>query len=458
MEAFSVLPMFKVGIGPSSSHTLGPMLAAAGFAKRALDKHGEQIAAVSCTLYGSLALTGEGHATDKAIILGLLGYLPETLDPHQADLAVHQVRSNDTLKLDGKRELAFSPQKQIIYQSDTFLPEHPNGMKLNAFNQDGKVIHAETWFSVGGGYIVSAAEAAKTAGEEPEDKRILPFDNAEQLLNHCEQQGIRLATVARRNELSLGSSQEEINQYLDKIREVMISAIDRGCHHEGVLPGGLTVVRRAPQLYQRLKVRSLSQDPLALMDWVSMFALAVNEENAGGGQIVTAPTNGAAGVIPAVLAYYMRFVEGATDEGAREFLLTAAVIGWLYKRNASISAAEVGCQGEIGVASSMAAGALCAVLGGSAAQAENAAEMAMEHHLGMTCDPVKGLVQVPCIERNAMGAIKAINAARLALLGDGKHRVSLDACIETMRQTGVDMQSKYKETALGGLAVNIVLC
>ncbi|TAA47132.1 L-serine ammonia-lyase [Corallincola spongiicola] len=458
MEPFSVLPMFKVGIGPSSSHTLGPMLAAAAFSERLMAEHGEQVYSVSCELFGSLALTGEGHATDKALILGLLGMQPETLEPDVAEAAYAAVKVGHQLRLADRLPIHFNPQRHILYHCDVFLPAHPNGMRLSADDKAGNRLLTETWFSVGGGYIVSADDIANLDQAEQFDHRAFPFDNAAQLLTICQNEGVRLATIARRNERALGCDDAAIDQHLDLIKRVMLSAIERGCEQEGILPGGLQVVRRAPQLHQRLKVRSLQQDPLALMDWVSMFALAVNEENANGGQVVTAPTNGAAGVIPAVLAYYLRFVAGATDAGAREFLLTAAVIGWLYKRNASISAAEVGCQGEIGVASSMAAGALCAVLGGSVAQAENAAEMAMEHHLGMTCDPAKGLVQVPCIERNAMGAIKAINAARLALLGDGQHRVSLDAVIETMRQTGADMQSKYKETALGGLAVNIVLC
>ncbi len=458
--AVSTFEMFKIGIGPSSSHTVGPMVAAESFVAPLTDDNLKSIHRTRVTLYGSLALTGEGHHTHKAVILGLLGYAPAAVDPDHAETAFREVLSTQKLCLKGVHTIPFAYPGDIEYKKDEFLPEHPNGMKVQAMGASGEVLFEQTYFSVGGGFVMTPESLA--AGEMPLGNPIpYPFESAADLLVLSEQHSMSIAELMRANEEAWAQGRGiQVDAELDQLWSVMDACIRRGCEQEGELPGGLEVKRRAAAICKSLrdKPEQSFRDPFTLMDWVSLFALAVNEENAAGGRVVTAPTNGAAGVIPAVLAYYDRFVSHSGPKGIRDFLLTAAAIGSLYKKNASISAAEVGCQGEIGVACSMAAAGLCAVLGGTPQQVENAAEIGMEHNLGMTCDPIGGLVQVPCIERNTMGALKAINAARLALKGDGSHRVSLDSVIETMWQTGQDMQSKYKETALGGLAVNVVLC
>ena len=460
--ALSVFDLFKIGIGPSSSHTVGPMWAATRFL-RELDTAGilNLVRRVRVDLYGSLALTGKGHATDKAVLLGLLGQTPDQIDPDAVDTLVAAVRTGRQLALAGSHCISFCEENDLLFHLSESLPRHPNGLRFTCWSDSLKPLAAHTYYSVGGGFVVgeqdsaSSAPAAGLAVPVPHD-----FASAAELLEIGARTGQTLAAIVRANE-RVWRTDEETNHGLDRIWATMEACIERGCRTAGTLPGGLGVQRRAPNLYRQLQLPhkpEIPSDPLVVLDWVSLFALAVNEENAAGGRVVTAPTNGAAGVIPAVLAYYRRFVPGATQAGVRDFLLTAAAVGMLYKRNASLSAAEVGCQGEVGVACSMAAAGLAAVLGGTNAQIENAAEIGMEHNLGLTCDPIGGLVQVPCIERNTMGATKAINAARLALHGDGTHRVSLDRVIETMRQTGVDMQAKYKETSLGGLAVNVVEC
>ena len=459
--ALSVFDLFKIGIGPSSSHTVGPMWAALRFVRR-LEAENilGRVQRVRADLYGSLALTGRGHATDKAVLLGLSGERPDTIDPEAVEPLVEQVRSCQTLRLAGRFGIPFDAENDLLFHEETTLPRHPNGLRLTAFDETGHELAGETYYSVGGGFVVSEAEAeAGRAGEnEPADPVPHEFGSAAELLEIGRRTGLSIAGIVRRNETAWRTA-AETDAGLDRIWAVMEQCIERGCRGEGVLPGGLHVPRRAGRLFRSLQARPAAADPLAALDWVSLFALAVNEENAAGGRVVTAPTNGAAGVIPAVLAYYVRFLAGGDRRGVRDFLLTAGAIGTLYKRNASLSAAEMGCQGEVGVACSMAAAGLAAVMGGSNEQIENAAEIGMEHNLGLTCDPIGGLVQVPCIERNTMGAAKAINAARLAVLhGDGTHRVPLDRVIETMRQTGLDMQDKYKETSKGGLAVNVVNC
>lgn len=460
MDPFSVLELFKVGIGPSSSHTLGPMRAANRFAAHLSERNLlDTVQHLRVNLYGSLALTGVGHATDKAVVLGLAGLDAATVDPDEAETLFRSVQGGEPLMLNGERRIPFPLSESVRFLGDVFLPEHPNGMRFSAMDAHGVEVHSETWYSVGGGAI--ANELAKNASErdllqEFPDRRAYPFANADQLLVQCTDHDLSIAEVVQANEVRLSGSERTIDDWVDRIVQAMTDCMQRGLEQEGPLPGTINVQRRAARL-----ARSMAQAPgdeLAAIDWVSVYALAVNEENAAGGRVVTAPTNGSAGVIPAVLAYLGRHRSGLPENWTRTFLLTCAGIGWLYKRNASISAAEMGCQGEIGVASSMAAAGMAAVLGADPAQVEHAAEIAMEHHLGMTCDPVAGLVQVPCIERNAFGAVKAIQAARLAAHEPGDHCVSLDACIETMRQTGEDMVSKYKETALGGLAVNVVVC
>ena len=451
----SVFDLFKIGVGPSSSHTVGPMWAAVRFVE-SLQAQGlfERTRRVRTDLYGSLALTGRGHATDKAILLGLSGERPDQIDPDVVDVIVERIRTRNALRLGGGREVPFGESADLLFHMTESLPFHPNGIRFTAFDEAGNELVQERWYSVGGGFVVKEGEGQEATADVPVPHE---FASGADLLDIGHRTGQKIADILLANE-SARRPLAEVNAGLDRIWQVMNDCIDRGCRTEGVLPGGLDVQRRAPRMLRDLqKVGPF--DPMSMMDWVSLFALAVNEENAAGGRVVTAPTNGAAGVIPAVLAYYVRFVPGANQQGVRTFLLTAAAIGMLYKRNASLSAAEMGCQGEVGVACSMAAAGLAAVMGGSNEQIENAAEIGMEHNLGLTCDPIKGLVQVPCIERNTMGAVKAINAARLAVLhGDGTHRVSLDKVIETMRQTGVDMQAKYKETSLGGLAVNVVEC
>jgi L-serine dehydratase len=455
----SAFDLFKLGIGPSSSHTMGPMTAAGRFLQRLGDKL-DRTARVQVTLYASLALTGRGHATDRAVILGLAGFEPRSLDPDAADRVVVGVRTEGRLNLGGRREIAFDEATDLLWEGRTRLPQHPNGLKFAAFGEDGEALAERTYFSIGGGFVRDEEEMGRNT---PPDAGALvevpyPFDSGEELLALASDAGLTIGELMRANERARRSD-AEIDAGLDEIAAAMYACIDRGMKTDGILPGGLKVQRRAFQVHQSLMSDADKRiaDPLAALDWVNLWALAVNEENAAGGRVVTAPTNGAAGLLPAVLRYYDRFHQG-TPAGRRNFLLTAAAIGALYKKNASISGAEVGCQGEVGVACSMAAAGLTAALGASNAQIENAAEIAMEHNLGLTCDPIGGLVQIPCIERNAMGAVKAIDASRLALLGDGQHSVSLDKVIATMKRTGEDMSHIYKETSLGGLAVNLAEC
>lgn len=456
--SLSILDLFKVGIGPSSSHTVGPMVAANCFLNELEHQQQlDQVRQVIVELYGSLAMTGSGHATDTAVMLGLMGEKPDQLDPDQVAGKIEQIRDSHQLNLAGHHSVIFDEKHHLQFLFGQSLPKHPNGMAIKALDDAGIIVHQNNYYSVGGGFVLSEQETEQTS--QPSSVILpYPFESAQDLLDTGERTGLTIAEIVLKNEQHLRKSQN-ITADLMHLWQVMDLCIKRGCQQGGKLPGGLNVERRAKALHQELIRRTEEQqDHLEALDWVNLFAMAVNEENAAGGRVVTAPTNGAAGVIPAVLAYYVHFNPGSNDQGVCTFLATAAAIGMLYKKNASISAAEVGCQGEIGVACSMAAGALCAVLGGTNKQIENAAEIGMEHNLGLTCDPIAGLVQVPCIERNTMGAVKAINAARLALHGDGTHRVSLDDVIETMRQTGQDMQDKYKETATGGLAVNVVNC
>lgn len=445
----SVKELFTIGIGPSSSHTVGPMRAALCFATT-LTEEGLVPERIRCDLHGSLSLTGKGHGTDVAILLGLAGESPEQVDPDAIDGIVRGIRDSGVLPLAGGSEIAFDEGRDLVF-NDSFLAEHPNGMVFTAVMADGSRI-SRRYFSIGGGSIRGGAPAPLPNAIPPH-----PFASGAELLKVAEARGFSIADMVRANE-SAWRSEAETDAFLDEVRSAMFASIDRGCQQDGVLPGGLGVRRRARAIREELLRRGPRSDPGMVFEWVSLYALAVNEENAAGGRVVTAPTNGAAGVIPAVLKYYVTFVHGADDAGCRRFLYTASAIGFLYKLNASISAAEMGCQGEVGVACSMAAAGLSAALGGSNAQIENAAEIGMEHNLGLTCDPICGLVQIPCIERNTMGAIKAINAAYLSLHGDGRHVVNLDQVIETMRQTGEDMKSNYKETSLGGLAVNVVAC
>jgi L-serine dehydratase len=462
--AVSVFDLFKIGIGPSSSHTVGPMRAARMFAAR-LRHEGQlgQTVRVLTQLYGSLGATGKGHGSDKAVLLGLAGHEPDTVDVELIPALLEQVRSRKRLALLGEHEVAFDEARDLVMYRRQSLPLHANGMRLVAFDAEGQELQNRVYYSVGGGFVVSEevlADGSKQKQIAP-DTTVLPypFKTGAELLALTQQEGCSIAEIMRRNERHWRSD-ADTRAGLLAIWRVMQDCVSRGCRTEGILPGGFKVKRRAAHLYRELtsNPEAALRDPLQVMDWVNLYALAVNEENAAGGRVVTAPTNGAAGIIPAVLHYYARFVHGAQEDGVVDFLLTAAAIGILYKENASISGAEVGCQGEVGVACSMAAAALCAVMGGSPAQVENAAEIGMEHHLGLTCDPVGGLVQIPCIERNAIASVKAINAARMALRGDGTHHVSLDKVIKTMRDTGADMMSKYKETARGGLAVNIIEC
>ncbi|MFB4297213.1 L-serine ammonia-lyase [Actinomadura sp. NTSP31] len=456
--AISVFDLFKIGIGPSSSHTGGPMAAAHRFA-RGLRRDGllEKTASVQAILYGSLGLTGKGHGSDKAVILGLEGDKPETVDVDGVDERLAAIRERKELRLFGSHDIPFTVGEHLVFERKESLPGHPNGMRFTAFDASGDELRSRVYYSVGGGFIVD--ENATGADRIKPDDTVLPhrFDTAAELLDRCRETGLSISALMLENEKAFGRTEQEIRDGLLTLWQVMRACVTRGCNREGLLPGGLKVRRRAPQLHRQLSVEKAS-DPLAAMDWVTLFALAVNEENAAGGRIVTAPTNGAAGIIPAVLHYYDRFVQGGDDESVVRFLLTAGAIGVLFKQNASISGAEVGCQGEVGSACSMAAAGLTEVLGGTPEQVENAAEIGIEHNLGLTCDPVGGLVQVPCIERNAVGAIKAISAARISLRGDGRHFVSLDKAIKTMRDTGRDMLEKYKETSRGGLAVNVIEC
>lgn len=457
--AISVFNLFSIGIGPSSSHTVGPMRAARQFVLN-LDKEGilDRVHRVKVDLYGSLALTGKGHGTDLAIILGLEGETPEDIDPNLVQPKVEKIRSTHQLNLFKRKELPFVETTDLIFHFDKQLPFHPNGMRFTIYDADGKELKVDIFYSVGGGFIVdhAAAKCDKHLGENAH-KLPFPFKTGDELLRICNENKLTIAQVMMANELTWRSEQQ-VHDGLLKIWNVMQGCVERGCHQEGILPGGLNVRRRASGLLKSLTDPARKKTPAEVMEWVSLWALAVNEENAAGGRVVTAPTNGAAGVIPAVMHYYMKLIDDASSEGIITFMLTAGAMGILYKEGASISAAEMGCMGEVGVACSMAAAGLAAALGATNEQIENAAEIGMEHNLGLTCDPIMGLVQIPCIERNTMGAIKAINAAMLALQGDGRHRVSLDQVIATMRQTGHDMQDIYKETSLGGLAVNVPEC
>jgi L-serine dehydratase len=457
--AISTFDLFKIGIGPSSSHTVGPMRAAVLFLQAlSAENPAATVARIQVELFGSLGATGKGHGTDKAVILGLEGELPETVDTDSIPARLERVRAGGVLHLADGLRVVFNEQQDLVFHRRKVLPYHPNGMRFVARDSGGGVLLERTYYSVGGGFVVNAAAAG--ADRIVEDQTPLPyrFYSAAELLEHCAESGFSISQIMLENE-SVWRPRNEIRDSLLEIWHVMQACVERGCHTEGLLPGGLKVKRRAARLYRQLtNEKELDQAPLGTMDWVNLYALAVNEENAAGGRVVTAPTNGAAGIIPAVMHYYWKFCHGYSEDGIVRFLLTAAAIGVLYKENASISGAEVGCQGEVGSACSMAAAGLTEVLGGTPGQVENAAEIAMEHNLGLTCDPVGGLVQVPCIERNAMGAVKAINASRMALRGDGTHFVSLDKVIKTMRDTGADMKTKYKETARGGLAVNVIEC
>jgi L-serine dehydratase len=461
--AVSVFDLFKIGIGPSSSHTVGPMRAARLFVGR-LQHEGllARTATVRCWLHGSLGATGKGHASDVAVLLGLSGLEPDTVEVEQIAPTLATIRGSKSIQLAGQHAITFNEKEDLLFMRAP-LPFHANGMRLVALDAAGQELANRVYYSVGGGFIVSdevAADGSRQKVIAPDATVLpLPFTSGDALLQVARREDLSIAQVMRRNEQHWRSD-ADIDAGLLRIWQVMQDCVKRGCATEGVLPGGFKVKRRAKALRDALvsKPEEALRDPLQVLDWVNLYALAVNEENAAGSRVVTAPTNGAAGIIPAVLHYYSRFVPGASDAGVIDFLLTAAAIGILYKENASISGAEVGCQGEVGVACSMAAAALCAVMGGTPEQVENAAEIGMEHHLGLTCDPVGGLVQIPCIERNAIASVKAINAARMALRGDGSHFVSLDKVIKTMRETGADMKTKYKETARGGLAVNIVEC
>jgi L-serine dehydratase len=452
----SVFDIFKVGIGPSSSHTMGPMRAAREFVL-ALKSAGQLAATqqIAVRLYGSLALTGLGHGTDRAVLAGLEGAEPETVEPDSIETTVKRIRSSGRIRLLGEHEIPFDEPMQLLFMHHERLPRHSNGMRFDALGNGSNVLREEDYYSIGGGFIVR--------GDEPEARETsahaappYPFASGSELLAQCREHGLEIFELMLANERTWARD-AEVRDRLLHIWQVMQGCVERGFRQSGVLPGVLKVRRRAPRLYRQL-TESGTAKPLDVMDWVNAFALAVNEENAAGGRVVTAPTNGAAGIVPAVLHYYRRFEPGANEEGVLRFLLAAAAMGMLYKRNASISGAEMGCQGEVGVACSMAAAGLVAALQGTNEQVENAAEIGMEHNLGLTCDPVAGLVQIPCIERNAMGAVKAINAARLAMRGDGTHKVSLDQVIATMRQTGADMSTIYKETSQGGLAVNVPEC
>lgn len=471
----SIFDIFKVGVGPSSSHTVGPMRAAGAFVRR-LAANGSlaRVTALRVELYGSLAATGNGHATDLGVMLGLMGLAPDTVDPGAVALLIGDVRHSRRLPLGGNYPVSFDPANDLAFRPDIVLPEHPNALRLQARDSSGQLIDQETYLSVGGGFIATLSEwhdretTAGSAGSgETGTSCPYPFSTAAELLAQCRAHGLTIAELMRANEC-VRRSEAELHDGLLHLWDVMQACIDRGCGlgsdtPSPLLPGPLQVRRRAPSLYQRLKSerKAAPSRELVDIDWLNLYAMAVNEENAAGGRVVTAPTNGAAGIVPAVLAYHQRHVAPSETHHRGQvidYLLTAAAIGMLYKQNASISGAEVGCQGEVGVACSMAAGAFAAIMGATVGQVENAAEIGMEHNLGLTCDPVGGLVQIPCIERNAMGAVKAVNAAHMALLGDGEHRVSLDTVIRTMKQTGADMSTRYKETSLGGLAVNVVEC
>lgn len=456
----SVFDMFKVGVGPSSSHTMGPMVAGARFLDllRSSPFHFHGLRA---SLHGSLAFTGVGHATDRATILGLAGFDPATYDAEKAEAVLDAIKAEHLIHAPGLPPLAFDPTKDLLFDYGPALAGHANGMILKATDAQGDVILEETYYSIGGGFVLTAGELAEAGGAKSKARADVPypFETAEEMLAMAKSSGLSIAAMKRANELKFRTA-AELDAGMDRVWQVMNDCINRGMKGEGILPGGLKVRRRAKGIHDALIAeRGLNMTaPHTINDWMSLYAMSVNEENAAGGQVVTAPTNGAAGVVPAVIRYWLDHVPGASASKVGDFMLTASAIGGLVKHNASISGAECGCQAEVGSAAAMAAAGLAAVLGGTPEQVENAAEIALEHHLGMTCDPVKGLVQVPCIERNGLGAIKAVSAASLALRGDGIHLVSLDVCIETMRQTGRDMHEKYKETSLGGLAVNVPNC
>ena len=452
MADLSVFDIFKIGIGPSSSHTVGPMKAARAFAEQ-LEGFGDGVASIQVTLYGSLAFTGKGHGTDSAILLGLMGLQPETIDPDSVEGLLRAIHSTKQLDVLNVGRISFNPEANLVFDFGEGLPRHTNGMRFVAFNSSSDILADEKYFSLGGGFIAKNDEPEPAQHEAP---ALFYFDSGDSLLQQAENSDFSIAELIYQNELQWRDA-EEIEQRLEALWSAMESCIERGLRTEGVLPGNMSVLRRAANLRKRLEQRE-TPSALEAIEWVNAFAIAVNEENAAGGRVVTSPTNGAAGIIPAVLMYYVRFVPNASKQGIRDYLLTAGAIGILYKVNASISGAEMGCQGEVGVACSMAAAGLAAAFGGSNDHVEEAAEIGMEHNLGLTCDPIGGLVQIPCIERNAMGAVKAINAATLAMHGDGTHKVTLDQVIETMRQTGVDMSSHYKETSQGGLAVNVPEC
>jgi L-serine dehydratase len=453
--SLSVFDIFKIGIGPSSSHTMGPMNAAHSFVLL-LESRGllQRTSQLSAQLYGSLALTGRGHCTDRAVLLGLEGMSPDTIDSAAVEPTLQRIRSEGRIRLLGKHEIAFDEPLNLLFHTDQVLPGHSNGMRFTAHDSALQVLAREEYYSIGGGFVIQAGAPANVGAVRPDPP--YEFNSGARLLEHGRAQGLEIHELVLARERTWRTD-VEIRAGLMRIWQVMQDCVRRGFEAQGLLPGVLGVRRRAPKLYRQL-MSGNPQGPMHALDWVNVFALAVNEENAAGGQVVTAPTNGAAGIVPAVLHYYRRFEPGADDDGVMRFLLTAAAVGMLYKQNASISGAEMGCQGEVGVACSMAAAGLVSALNGSNEQIENAAEIGMEHNLGLTCDPVAGLVQIPCIERNAMGSVKAINAARLAMRGDGSHKVSLDQVIATMRQTGRDMSTIYKETSQGGLAVNVPEC
>ncbi|WP_018239530.1 L-serine ammonia-lyase [Ensifer sp. BR816] len=463
----SVFDVFKIGIGPSSSHTMGPMSAANRFLDLILSDEWPRpshtaVASIKVSLHGSLAHTGIGHGTGRAVILGLMGERPDLVDPDRMDAIIDEVERTGRITPPGHPSYAFQPKTDLVFDKKVPLPGHANGMSIAAFDRDDRLLLKRIYYSIGGGFVVTDTEleAMRAAKNKPAGVRIpYPFATAQQMLDMAARSGLTIAQMKRANEES-SMSREELDAGLDRIWSAMSACIDRGLSQDGIMPGGLKVRRRARAIHDKLQEewRSNKTNPLLANDWLSVYAMAVNEENAAGGRVVTSPTNGAAGVVPATIRYYLHFHEDADQDGIRDYLLTAAAVGGIIKHNASISGAEVGCQGEVGSASAMAAAGLAAVMGGTPEQVENAAEIALEHHLGMTCDPVAGLVQVPCIERNALGAVKAVTATSLALKGDGKHFVPLDACIETMRQTGIDMNEKYKETSTGGLAVNVVEC
>ncbi|MGY6587408.1 MAG: L-serine ammonia-lyase [Wenzhouxiangella sp.] len=455
--AVSIFDLFKIGIGPSSSHTVGPMRAASIFLQRAGEAGVvDQARRVQIDLFGSLGHTGRGHGSDRAVLLGLEGEVPDQVDPDHISRRMGEIVEQGRLKLAGQHDMAIDLRRDLIFHKRQTLPHHSNGLRFALFDEQGQTLLSRDYYSVGGGFVVNADEAAADRIVADSTPLTYPYKTGDELLAICDEEGLRISDVMMANEQAW-RSRSEVRDGLLAIWQAMQNCVERGIEQTGYLPGGLKVARRAPTLYRKLKHRA-QKDDLDQLDWINLYALAVNEENAAGGRVVTAPTNGAAGIIPSVLHYYRRFIPGSCEDGVVEFLLTAGAIGILYKENASISGAEVGCQGEVGVACSMAAGGLTAALGGTMSQVENAAEIGMEHNLGLTCDPVAGLVQIPCIERNAMGAVKAVNATRMAMAGDGKHRVSLDKVIKTMRDTGRDMKTKYKETSRGGLAVNVIEC